>query len=209
VFTLGGGDLLMWSSEGNIDAGKGARTVSSAATPVFYLDSSGTLQVDTTAAISGSGIASSRDLDVYAPHGVVDSGDAGLRSAGAASLGGARVVCIGCSFGGVVVGLPVAAPVAVPVANATPLPDNTKAGPALNDKDEDGRKKKRKRQLQIDFLGFGVAFTHPMDMLLNPGLSQWWAQQQAKADEPAEHAEAPVTTRRWLTSWLDKAITRQ
>jgi filamentous hemagglutinin family protein len=216
VFTLGGGDLLMWSSEGNIDAGKGARTVSSAATPVFYLDSKGTLQVDTTAAISGSGIASSRDLDVYAPHGVVDSGDAGLRSAGAASLGGARVVCIGCSFGGVVVGLPVAAPVAVPVANATPLSDNTKAGPALGDKDDDAKKKKRKRQLQIDFLGFGVAITHPMDMLLDPGLSQWWADRQAKAGEDAAAARAMVgasaqqpAARRWLTSWLDKPVNRQ
>jgi len=213
VFTLGGGDLLMWSSEGNIDAGKGARTVSSAATPVFYLDSKGTLQVDTTAAISGSGIASSRDLDVYAPHGIVDSGDAGLRSAGAASLGGARVVCVGCSFGGVVVGLPVSAPVAAPVANATPLPDSTKAGPALSDQDDEGRKKKRKRQLQIDFLGFGLAFNHPMDMLVDPGLSQWWAERQAAAAAAASSPEASVRApqakaatpvRRWLTSWLDK-----
>ncbi|OSI59953.1 filamentous haemagglutinin family protein, partial [Bradyrhizobium canariense] len=122
VFTLGGGDLLMWSSEGNVDAGKGARTVAGAPAPVFYLDNNGNLQVDTSAAISGSGIASSHDLDVYAPHGIVDSGEAGLRSAGAASLGGARVVCIGCSFG-VVVGLPAAAPVVTPVAATSVLPD--------------------------------------------------------------------------------------
>jgi filamentous hemagglutinin family protein len=174
VFTLGGGDVLMWSSEGNIDAGKGARTVASAPAPVFYLDGNGNLQVDTSAAIAGSGIASSRDLDVYAPHGIVDSGDAGLRSAGAASLGGARVVCIGCSFGGSVVGLPVSAPSAVPIAQTSPLPDNTKAGLANTGEDEDDKKKKKKkRQLRIDFLGFGVAFSNPYDWTVVPGLSDW------------------------------------
>lgn len=178
VFTLGGGDLLMWSSEGNVDAGKGARTVAGAPAPVFYLDTNGNLQVDTSAAISGSGIASSHDLDVYAPHGIVDSGDAGLRSAGAASLGGARVVCIGCSFG-VVVGLPSAAPVVTPVAATSVLPDNTKAGPAAGET-EDAKKKKKKRQIQLDFLGFGVAFANPIDWIGVDGLSSWWMEAQAK-----------------------------
>lgn len=178
VFTLGGGDLLMWSSEGNVDAGKGARTVAGAPAPVFYLDNNGNLQVDTSAAISGSGIASSHDLDVYAPHGIVDSGDAGLRSAGAASLGGARVVCIGCSFG-VVVGLPSAAPVVTPVAATSVLPDNTKAGPAAGET-EDAKKKKKKRQIQLDFLGFGVAFANPIDWIGVDGLSTWWMEAQAK-----------------------------
>lgn len=203
VFTLGGGDLLMWSSEGNVDAGKGARTVSGAPAPVFYLDSNGTLQVDTSAAITGSGIASSRDLDVYAPHGIVDSGDAGLRSAGAASLGGARVTCIGCSFGGSVVGLSSAAPVSAPVAAATALPDNTKAGPAATESDDDKKKKRKKRQIQIDFLGYGVAFANPRHWLPVPSLSDWWTEQASATTSTATGPKALLLSaldnvkRRW------------
>ncbi len=211
VFTLGGGDLLMWSSEGNVDAGKGARTVQGAPAPVFYLDAKGTLQVDTSASIAGSGIASSNDLDVYAPHGVVDSGDAGLRSKGRASLGAGRVVCVGCSFGGTVVGLPAAAPVALPVVNAAPLPDNTKAGPTTSDAGDD-KKRKRKRQIQIDFLGYGVAFVSPRNWLGVPGLSDWWAQTAstttdttAPAPQPQpQPLEAAAKAKPMVISLLDK-----
>ncbi|PTT89461.1 hypothetical protein DBR42_07775, partial [Pelomonas sp. HMWF004] len=41
VFTLGRGNLLMWSSAGNIDAGRGAKTVTGAPAPVLRLDAGG------------------------------------------------------------------------------------------------------------------------------------------------------------------------
>jgi hypothetical protein len=181
VFTLGGGSMLLWSSEGNIDAGKGARTVSGVPAPVYYLDTSGQLKVDVTAAISGSGIASSGDLDAYAPHGIIDSGDAGLRSAGVAFLGAQRVVCLGCAFSGGAVGLSSGTPSVSPLAPTSALPDNTRAGQDAANDDDDKKKKKKKRQIELDFLGFGVAFTNPIDWMSVPGLSDWWARAEAQA----------------------------
>jgi filamentous hemagglutinin family protein len=195
VFTLDGGNVLMWSSEGNIDAGKGARTVQNTPPPVYYVDSSGRLQVDTTSAIAGSGIASSNTLDIYAPHGIVDSGDAGLRAQGEARFGGVTVVCLGCSFNGPTIGLPSALPAVAAVAPVAALPDNTRAGLNASHDDEDKKKKSHKRQIQVDFLGFGVALVNPLDFMLTPGLSQWWAQRQAAWAPPVQ---------RWVTSMLGR-----
>jgi len=57
VFTLAGGGLLMWSSEGSLDAGRGAKTAGSAPAPVLRLDNQGNLVVDYSGAVSGSGLA--------------------------------------------------------------------------------------------------------------------------------------------------------
>ncbi|MFS9606046.1 filamentous haemagglutinin family protein, partial [Klebsiella pneumoniae] len=48
VFTIGQGNLLMWSSAGNIDAGRGAKTVTGAPAPVLRLDDKGNLVFDTS-----------------------------------------------------------------------------------------------------------------------------------------------------------------
>jgi hypothetical protein len=57
VFTLARGDILMWASDGNVDAGRGAKTVSGAPAPVLRLDANGNLVLDTSGSFSGSGIA--------------------------------------------------------------------------------------------------------------------------------------------------------
>lgn len=90
VFTLGGGDLMIWSSRGDIDAGGGAKTA--AATPPPQLKQQGldTLVLDISATVSGSGIGTLKakpdapdgDVLLFAPAGVVDAGDAGIRSSG-------------------------------------------------------------------------------------------------------------------------------
>ena len=90
VFTLGGGDLMIWSSRGDIDAGGGAKTA--AATPPPQLKQQGldSLVLDISATVSGSGIGTLKakpdapdgDVLLFAPAGVVDAGDAGIRSSG-------------------------------------------------------------------------------------------------------------------------------
>ncbi|KAK6025276.1 hypothetical protein OSTOST_08836 [Ostertagia ostertagi] len=95
VFTIGQGNLLMWSSGGNIDAGRGAKTVTGAPAPVLRLDASGNLVFDTSGSFSGSGIAvlsAGNDLDLYAPTGEINAGEAGIRSKGNAFLGAERLV---------------------------------------------------------------------------------------------------------------------
>jgi hypothetical protein len=100
VFTLRGGDLLIWSQAGNIDAGKGAKTAVSAPPPVLIIDSNGNVSFDVQGAANGSGIALplTRPGDVagttylVAPEGEVIAGDAGIRSQGNLQIQAVRVV---------------------------------------------------------------------------------------------------------------------
>ena len=89
VFTLRGGDILIWSSDGDIDAGRGAKTAVSAPPPILVTDANGNT-VFKFQSVSGSGIRSiltdtsivPGDVDLIAPRGTVDAGDAGIGAAG-------------------------------------------------------------------------------------------------------------------------------
>jgi len=157
VFTVGKGDLLMWSSQGNIDAGKGAKTVASAPAPIYRLDPDGNIQVDTTGSFSGSGIAvlsKSSSLDLYAPQGEINAGDAGIQSEGNAFFGAQRLVgADNIGVGGVAMGAPAAPKVDAIAVSAPRL--NTDGPRSGNESDQEQIKKKRKRNLQLDFLGAG------------------------------------------------------
>ena len=90
IFTLQGGDILIWSSNGSIDAGKGAKSVSYAPPPLFITKPDGEVITDLSGSIAGSGIGllltqpdiAPGDVDLIAPRGAVRAGDAGIRSAG-------------------------------------------------------------------------------------------------------------------------------
>jgi hypothetical protein len=100
VFTLGGGDITMISQNGDIDAGRGTKTASSAPPPLLTTDASGNTKLDLSGSIAGSGIATLKtssgqeDSNVYAvaPRGTFDAGDAGVRSTGAVSIQAAVVL---------------------------------------------------------------------------------------------------------------------
>lgn len=184
VFTLGGGDILIWSSAGNIDAGRGSRTAISAPPPVIRLDpTSGTFIVEYPGAAQGSGIgvlltqpgAIPGDVDLIAPVGEVNAGDAGIRSAGRISIAAQRVIGADViQAGGGVSGVPALAPPAPPVP---PPPSTADKGTSSSDEasralagnaekqkgassvltvevlsvggeDEDDEEKKRKRRAQ-------------------------------------------------------------
>src|SRR5262249_41493590 len=56
VFTLGGGNIAIWSTLGSIDAGRGAKSAISAPPPTLIVDSSGNITIDFSSAVAGSGI---------------------------------------------------------------------------------------------------------------------------------------------------------
>jgi len=56
VFTMGGGDIAVWSSAGSIDAGKGAKSAISAPPPITTIDQDGNPQTIFPPVVSGSGI---------------------------------------------------------------------------------------------------------------------------------------------------------
>lgn len=80
VFTLLGGDILVWSSEGSIDAGKGAKSAISAPPPVSVVDERGNIVTIFPPIVSGSGIQAvgKGNVVLAAPVGVVDAGEAGI-----------------------------------------------------------------------------------------------------------------------------------
>jgi len=84
VFTAESGNILIWSSYGNIDAGRGAKTAISSPKPEVIFDDKGNVVVTVPPILNGSGIRSSKagDIDLIAPRGVVNAADAGIGSNG-------------------------------------------------------------------------------------------------------------------------------
>jgi hypothetical protein len=78
VFTLGGGDIAIWSTRGDIDAGRGAKSAISAPAPTVLVNSSGQVVIDFAGAVAGSGIRAiltdpsvkPGDVDLIAPAGI-------------------------------------------------------------------------------------------------------------------------------------------
>lgn len=155
IFTVGKGDELIWSSVGNVDAGRGGKTVTAAAAPVFYLDKSGKLQVDVTAAIAGSGIASSGVARIAAPKGEINAGDAGISAGGGLELAASVVRGADNIQAPSIAGAPAAAPVNTAMAAPTPNQPTAAGAKEASDDGEGKSKKRKKRNILLDFLGFG------------------------------------------------------
>jgi hypothetical protein len=122
IFTLGGGNIVVWSNAGNIDAGNGAKSSLSLPPPTTTIDSHGNEELVYNAAVAGSGIRTIQDgpdvpagdVNLIAPVGSVNAGDAGIGAAGNINL--SALVVTGASninFGGTATGVPPA------VANVT------------------------------------------------------------------------------------------
>lgn len=87
ILTAGGGDVLLWSSEGDIDAGKGKKTATAIPPPINLINKDGSLTRVLQGAANGSGIGAlssngiaAGDVDLYAPKGTINAGDAGIRA---------------------------------------------------------------------------------------------------------------------------------
>ncbi|SCY11929.1 filamentous haemagglutinin family protein [Nitrosospira sp. Nsp13] len=111
ILTVGGGDVLLWSSEGDIDAGKGKKTATAVPPPIIKVDSQGNVTQELQGAASGSGIGAlssggkvAGDIDLIAPKGTVNAGDAGIRAnnlniAAQVVLGADNIAVAGTSTG--------------------------------------------------------------------------------------------------------------
>jgi filamentous hemagglutinin len=115
IFTLGGGNIAIWSTLGNIDAGRGAKSSVSAPPPVVLVDASGNITLDFSGAVTGSGIRTittepgepEGNVDLVAPVGFVNAGDAGIGSAGNLNVAAREVLGTqNITVGGVSTGVP-------------------------------------------------------------------------------------------------------
>jgi hypothetical protein len=114
VFAADSGDILVWSTDANVDAGRGAKTAISATAPVITVNNNGQVQETFPPTLQGSGIQALAasggkrgDVDLFAPMGVVNASDAGI-VAGNLTIGAIAVIGRdNITVSGVAVGIPV------------------------------------------------------------------------------------------------------
>ena len=88
TMTADDGDIMVWSSFGNIDAGRGRKTSLSVPPVAFPVDAFGQTRIKLSGLPNGAGIATldqvdgrqGGDVDLYAFNGIVNAGDAGIRA---------------------------------------------------------------------------------------------------------------------------------
>ena len=120
IFTLKGGDIMIWSDNGNIAAGASSKTVQSAPPTQVLIDpTSGNVETDLAGLATGGGIGVLEtvadvppgNVDLIAPNGVIDAGDAGIRSSGNLNLAATKILnADNISASGTTAGAPPAAP---------------------------------------------------------------------------------------------------
>ena len=136
IFTLRSGDVMIWSSTGDIAAGSSSRTVQSAPPTRVVIDpQSAAVATDLAGLATGGGIGvlatvqgvEPGDVDLIAPTGIIDAGDAGIRVSGNINLAAVTVVNAGnISAGGTSAGT--AAPsVSAPSISAVTTASNSTA----------------------------------------------------------------------------------
>jgi filamentous hemagglutinin family protein len=117
IFTLRGGNEIVWSMTGSIAAGESPRTVLAAPpTEVIVDPQSADVQTDVGGLATGGGIGvletlpgvSPGNVDLIAPAGVVNAGDAGIRVSGNLTVSALAVLnSDNIQVGGASVGIPV------------------------------------------------------------------------------------------------------
>jgi hypothetical protein len=116
IFTLGGGNILIWSDQGSIDAGNGSKSSLSVPPPVILINADGSISLDYGASLAaGSGIRTIQtnpgvppgNVDLDAPVGTVNAGDAGIGASGNINIAAAHVIgALNINFGGTATGVP-------------------------------------------------------------------------------------------------------
>ncbi|WP_411881430.1 filamentous haemagglutinin family protein [Polaromonas sp. YR568] len=100
IMTTFGGDILAWSAQGDINAGRGSKTTVVYTPPRRVYDQWGNVAVSPDVPSTGAGIATLNpipeiapgDVDLIAPLGTIDAGEAGIRVSGNVNLAALQVV---------------------------------------------------------------------------------------------------------------------
>ncbi len=100
VMTTFGGDIFAWSEQGDINAGRGSKTTILYTPPKRVYDQWGNVTVSSQVPSSGAGIATlspvpeaaAGNVDLIAPLGTIDAGEAGIRVSGNVNIFALQVV---------------------------------------------------------------------------------------------------------------------
>jgi len=100
LMTTFGGAIMGWSAEGDINAGRGSKTTVVYTPPKRTYDNWGNVALSPSVPSTGAGIATlnpipevpAGDIDLIAPLGTIDAGEAGIRVSGNINIAALRVV---------------------------------------------------------------------------------------------------------------------
>ncbi|MGJ7573605.1 filamentous hemagglutinin family protein [Variovorax sp. RB2P76] len=100
VMTTFGGNILAWSAQGDINAGRGSKTTVVYTPPRQVYDDVGNMKISPDVPSTGAGIATLNplpevppgDVDLIAPLGTIDAGEAGIRVSGNVNIAALHVV---------------------------------------------------------------------------------------------------------------------
>lgn len=162
IFTTFGGDIFAWSAAGDINAGRGAKTTLVYTPPRRVYDDIGNVSLSPVVPTTGAGIATLApipevppgDIDLIAPLGVIDAGEAGIRVSGNVNIAALQVVnAENIQVQGESTGLPAVASVNVgALTNAT-----NAANSAVQAAEQVSRGDRRNRPsvITVEILGYG------------------------------------------------------
>ena len=132
IFTLRGGDIMIWSNFGNIAAGASAKTVATAPPTYARVDpTSADVLTDIGGLATGGGIGTlqavvgipAANIDLIAPTGYIDAGDAGIRSSGNLNLAATAILnAANIQVSGLSVGVPPPVASSAPASAPAPAP---------------------------------------------------------------------------------------
>src|SRR5450830_32575 len=100
IMTTFGGNVIAWSANGDINAGRGSKTTVVYTPPKRVYDRWGNVTLSADVPSSGAGIATlapipevpAGDVDLIAPLGTIDAGEAGIRVSGNVNLAALQVI---------------------------------------------------------------------------------------------------------------------
>ena len=167
IMTTFGGSILGWSAEGDINAGRGSKTTVVYTPPRRLYDHWGNSSLSPTVPSTGAGIATLApvvevppgDIDLIAPLGTIDAGEAGIRVSGNVNIAALQVVnAANIQVQGDAKGMPVVASV-----NTGALSSASAAATSATQAAEDAARQQqtaaRQRQpsvITVQVLGFGT-----------------------------------------------------
>ena len=163
IMTTFGGSILGWSEEGDINAGRGAKTTVLFTPPRRTYDQWGNALLAPQVPSSGAGIATLNpipevapgDVDLIAPLGTIDAGEAGIRVSGNVNLAALQVLnADNIKVQGESVGLPVIASINIGALTSASAAANS-AVQAAQDMVKRQTQQARPTIISVEVLGFG------------------------------------------------------
>ena len=166
IFTEQGGDIVAWSSNGDINAGKGAKTTTEIPPLSYICDLDAYCLINPAGQVSGAGIATLQttagaavgNAFLMAPRGTVDAGDAGIRVSGNLVVAAAQVAnADNIQVQGQKIGVPVANTVNVGALSAASAAASAVSHVVdeMVDKQRNDARNQQPSVISVHVLGFG------------------------------------------------------